>query len=320
MTRNIYPWGSNRPFNDYSSYFKKKFKNRVQKISIDAGFTCPNRDGTKAWGGCTYCNNDTFNPFYCEPSKSITQQLNEGVAFFEPKYKTQLYLAYFQAYSNTYGSIELLKKLYEEALSHPKVIGLIIGTRPDCVDDQILDYLQELSKKYFVVVEYGLESTLDRTLNLINRSHTHYESEEAILATAKRGIETGVHMIIGLPEETDDEIIEHAKVLSRLPVISLKLHQLQIVKNTVLAKQYKKNPESIRLFQPDEYIELIIRFLENLNPRIIIERFISESPLDLLIAPRWNGMKNFEIVAKIEKRMKELNTYQGKNFITQPIS
>jgi len=169
----IYPWGTNRPFNDYSSWFKKRFEQRVQKISIDAGFSCPNRDGTKAWGGCTYCNNDTFNPFYCEPSKSITEQLNEGIAFFEPKYKTQKYLAYFQAYSNTYGSLDLLKKLYKEALSHPKVVGLIIGTRPDCVDDAILDYLAELSKKYFVVVEYGIESTLDRTLELVNRQHTH---------------------------------------------------------------------------------------------------------------------------------------------------
>jgi radical SAM protein (TIGR01212 family) len=313
-TNKIYPWGTNRPFNDYSSWFKKKFDQRVQKISIDAGFTCPNRDGSKAWGGCTYCNNDTFNPFYCEPSKSVTQQLNEGIAFFEPKYKSQKYLAYFQAYSNTYGNIELLKKLYEEALSHPKVIGLIIGTRPDCVNDEILDYLQELSKKYFVVIEYGIESTLDRTLELVNRQHTHAESLKAIEETAARGIETGVHMIIGLPGETDEEIINHAKVLSKLPITSLKLHQLQIVKGTVLAKQYKKNPQSIRLFQPGEYIDLIVRFLENLNPDIIVERFISESPLDLLIAPKWNGLKNFEIVAKIEKQMKELNTRQGKYY------
>ncbi len=314
MSEKIYPWGTKRPFNDYSSWFKKRFEQRVQKISIDAGFTCPNRDGTKAWGGCTYCNNDTFNPFYCEPSKSITEQLNEGIAFFEPKYKTQKYLAYFQAYSNTYGSLELLKKLYEEALSHPKVIGLIIGTRPDCVNDEILNYLAALSKKYFVVVEYGLESTLDRTLDLINRAHSHQESVDAIIKTAERGIEVGVHMIIGLPEETDEEIIRHAQRLSKLPITSLKLHQLQIVKGTVLAKQYKKNPESLKLFQPGEYIDLVIRFLENLNPEIIVERFISESPLDLLIAPKWNGLKNFEIVAKIEKRMKELNTFQGKSY------
>ena len=309
---NIYPWGTNRPFNDYSSYFKKKFNERVQKISIDAGFSCPNRDGTKGRGGCTYCNNDTFNPFYCEPSKSVTQQLNEGVAFFEPKYKTQKYIAYFQAYSNTYGSLGLLKSLYEEALSHPKVVGLIVGTRPDCVDDEILDYLASLSKKYFIVVEYGIESTLDRTLELINRCHTHQESVDAIEKTVARKIETGVHMILGLPGESDEEIIAHAKVLSKLPITSLKLHQLQIVKGTVLAKQYAGNQESIRLFQADEYIDLVIKFLENLSPRIIIERFISESPKDLLIAPKWKGLKNFEIVAKIEKRMKEQNTYQGK--------
>lgn len=312
----IYPWGTHRPYNDYSSYFKHKFEQRVQKISIDAGFTCPNRDGTKAWGGCTYCNNDTFNPFYCEPSKSITQQLNEGISFFEAKYKTQKYLAYFQAYSNTYGSLDLLKKLYEEALSHPKVIGLIIGTRPDCVNDNLLEYLSELSKKYFVVIEYGIESTLDRTLELINRQHTHEESVNAILKTAHYGIETGVHMILGLPQESKEEIIHHAKIISQLPITSLKLHQLQIVKGTVLAKQYKKNPESIRLFQADEYIELVIKFLENLNPQIIVERFISESPPELLIAPHWNGLKNFEIVSKIEKQMRKLNTFQGKNYLS----
>ncbi|RLD67611.1 MAG: TIGR01212 family radical SAM protein [Bacteroidetes bacterium] len=314
MSEKIYPWGTKRPFNDYSSYFKKKFKERVQKISIDAGFTCPNRDGTKGKGGCTYCNNDTFNPFYCEPSKSVTQQLNEGVAFFEPKYKTQKYIAYFQAYSNTYGSLDLLKKLYNEALAHPKVIGLVIGTRPDCVNDEILDYLAELSRKYFVVVEYGIESTLDRTLELINRCHSHQESVDAILNTVARNIETGVHMIIGLPGESNEEIIAHATELSKLPIKSLKLHQLQIVKGTVLAKQYTENPQSIRLFQPDEFIDLIIIFLEYLNPNIIIERFISESPLELLIAPKWNGLKNFEIVAKIEKRMKEKDTFQGKYY------
>jgi len=314
MIQNIHPWNSNRPFNYYSTYFKKKFKERVQKISIDAGFSCPNRDGTKGRGGCTYCNNDTFNPFYCEPSKSVSQQLDEGVAFFEPKYKTQKYIAYFQAYSNTYGSLDLLKKLYKEALSHPKVIGLVIGTRPDCVDEKILDYLAELSKKYFVVVEYGLESTLNRTLELINRCHTHQESIDAILKTHERKIETGVHIIIGLPGESNEEIIAHAVKLSKLPITSLKLHQLQIVKGTVLSKQYNKNPKSFKLFNADEYIDLIIEFLENLNPDIIIERFISESPLDLLIAPKWNGLKNFEIVDKIEKRMKENDTYQGKYY------
>ncbi|OQY04301.1 MAG: TIGR01212 family radical SAM protein [Bacteroidetes bacterium 4572_117] len=316
MTNNQinYPWVGNRPFNDYSSYFKKKFTERVQKISIDAGFSCPNRDGTKGTGGCTYCNNATFNPFYCEPTKSVTQQINEGIAFFEPKYKTQQYLAYFQAFSNTYGDIKLLKKLYNEALNHPKVIGLVIGTRPDCVNNEILDYLADLSKKYFVVVEYGIESTLDRTLQLINRCHTHQESVDAILKTAERKIETGAHIIIGLPGESDEEIIEHAKILSRLPITSLKLHQLQIVKSTALAKQYADNPERIRLFQADEYIKLVIKFLEHLSPNIIIERFISESPSDLLIAPKWKRLKNFEIVSKIEKKMKENNTYQGKYY------
>jgi len=314
MEQKKYKWGHNRPFNDYSTYFKSIFSERVQKISIDAGFSCPNRDGTKAKGGCTYCNNDTFNPFYCEPSKSVTQQLNEGIAFFEPKYKTQQYLAYFQAFSNTHGSLDLLKKLYEEALSHKKVIGLVIGTRPDCVNNEILDYLAKLSQKYFIVVEYGIESTLDRTLNLINRCHTFQDSIDAINKTASRNIETGVHMILGLPNETEEEIINHAKTISKLPIKSLKLHQLQIIKNTVMAKQYKDNPNQFSLFTSESYIELVVKFLENLNPNIIIERFISESPKDLLIAPKWDRIKNFEIVSKIEKRLKELNTWQGRLF------
>ncbi|MBN1252230.1 MAG: TIGR01212 family radical SAM protein [Bacteroidales bacterium] len=314
MKKKKYKWGHNRPFNDYSTYFKKIFNERIQKISIDAGFSCPNRDGTKGVGGCSYCNNDTFNPFYCTPSKSVTQQLNEGIAFFEPKYKTQKYLAYFQAFSNTYGSLDLLKKLYEEALTHEKVIGLVIGTRPDCVNNEILDYIAELSEKYFIVVEYGIESTLNRTLNLINRCHTFEDSVFAINETVKRNIETGVHMILGLPEETDEEMINHAKIISELPIKSLKLHQLQIIKNTVMAKQFKQNPESFNLFSADSYIELIIKFIENLSPDIILERFISESPADLLIAPKWNGLKNFEIVSRIEKRLLELDTFQGKFF------
>jgi radical SAM protein (TIGR01212 family) len=309
-----YPWGHSKRYNDYSTYFKKRFSERVQKISIDAGFTCPNRDGTKGRGGCTYCNNDTFNPYYCTPSKSVPVQLNEGISFFAPKYKTQQYLCYFQAYSNTYDKFEHLKKMWAEALSHPGVIGMVVGTRPDCVDEQILDYLAELSKKYYIVLEYGIESTLDKTLELVNRCHTFQESVNAINQSAARGIETGAHMILGLPGESREELLQHAERISELPLTSIKLHHLQIIKKTIMAKQYAKNPEMFNLFSVDAYVDLVVDFLKILNPEIIVERFISESPLDLLIAPKWNGLKNFEVVHKIEKRLKETNSWQGMHY------
>jgi uncharacterized protein len=309
-----FPWGHTRRYNDYTSYFKSKFANRVQKIAVDAGFTCPNRDGTKGTGGCTYCNNDTFNPFYCQPAKSVAQQLDEGIAFFEPKYQTQQYLAYFQAYSNTYAGIDHLKKLWHEALAHPKVIGLVIGTRPDCVDDEILDYLAELSVRYYVALEFGIETTLDRTLELVNRGHSFAESVEALESAAQRGIETGIHMILGLPGESREEILGHAKIISGLPVKMLKLHHLQIIKGTELARQYSQMPENFELFTADEYVKLVVEFLKNLNPAIIVERFISEAPPELLIAPRWGRLKNFEIVHRIESMLLQTNSWQGMNF------
>jgi len=315
-----YPWGHSKRYNDYSTYFKSKFSERVQKISIDAGFSCPNRDGTKGRGGCTYCNNDTFNPYYCTPSKSVTVQLDEGISFFAPKYKTQQYLCYFQAYSNTYEKFEHLKKMWSEALSHQGVIGMVVGTRPDCVDEQILDYLAELSKKYYIVLEFGIESTIDRTLELVNRCHTFQESVDAIKQSAERGIETGAHMILGLPGESREELLQHATTISALQLKSIKLHHLQIIKKTMMAKQYAKNPEMFDLFGVDDYVDLVVDFLKLLNPQIIVERFISESPLDLLIAPKWNGLKNFEVVHRIEKRLKETDSWQGMHYKNAKLS
>ena len=301
-------------YNNYNKYFKQQFNGRVQKISIDAGFTCPNRDGTKASGGCTYCYNKSFNPFYCSPEKSVIQQLNEGISFFEKKYKTQKYLAYFQAYTNTYDNLENLNKLYTEALSHEKVIGLVIATRPDTIDKEKLKYIKSLSEKHFVVIEYGVESTLDKTLEFINRGHTHQETINALELTKKYNLRTGIHIILGLPNETREEILSQAAELSKLPFQTLKLHQLQILKGTKMAKQFAENPEIFNVYTADEYIDLVIDFLELLSPKIMIERFISESPRDMIISPNWNGLKNFEIVTKIEKRMKARNTFQGKLF------
>lgn len=300
---------------DYSSFIKSTFGERVQKISLDIGFSCPNRDGSKGYGGCTYCNNNTFNPDYCEPSKSIKQQLEEGISFFSKKYKTQKYLAYFQAYTNTYSDLDSLKKMYEEALNIEGVIGLAIGTRPDCISEEIIDYLSFLSKKYFISLEFGVESTLNRTLEKVNRCHTFEETKKTFENCKNKGFHLGAHLIIGLPEESKEELLNHAIEISKLPIHTLKLHHLQIVKNSIMAVQYKRNPKKFDLFSSEEYIEFVSEFIGLLRPDIIIERFISETPQDLLIAPKWNNLKNFEIVAKIDKKLIEKNTWQGKFYI-----
>lgn len=295
----------------HNQVLKLKFNERVQKISVNAGFTCPNRDGKKGIGGCTYCNNQTFIPEYCKPAKTISQQIAEGIDFFKHKYQSQWYLAYFQSYTNTYDSIEKLIAIYEEALTHPRVAGLVVGTRPDCVNDELLDYFQQLSRKYYVMIEYGIESTNDDTLEFINRGHDFACAEKAISATAERGIYTAAHLILGLPKESRQTILSHADKVSKLPLTALKLHQLQLVKGTVMATQFAANPEWFHLYTADEYVDLAIDFLERLNPEIAIERFVSQSPYYLLIAPDW-GLKNFEFTTKILKRLNERNAWQGR--------
>lgn len=297
---------------DYTTFIKMTFGERVQKISLDVGSSCPNRDGLKGFGGCTYCNNDTFNPNYCQPEKTITQQLTEGLSFFGSKYKAQQYLAYFQAYSNTYGEFLTLKKMYEEALSLPQVIGLVIGTRPDCISDELIDFLSFLSKTYFISLEFGIESTLNRTLKRVNRCHTFEETQEAYDRCKDKGFKLGAHLILGLPGESKSELLNHAKEVSKLPINTLKIHHLQVVKNSIMAFQYKRNPEQFNLFSVEDYTDLITDFIAYVRPDIIIERFIAEAPKDLLIAPNWGGLKNFEVVAKIDKKLIEKNLWQGK--------
>ncbi len=235
-------FNNNKRYNDYSSFIKQRFSERVQKISLDTGFTCPNRDGTKGLGGCTYCNNNSFNPDYCKPDKSISQQLDEGIAIFSKKYKTQRYLAYFQAYTNTYADIDLVKQLYNEAVNHPQVVGLVIGTRPDCINDDLIDFLSDLSKTHYISLEFGIESTLERTLKMVNRCHTYKETVEAYELVKNKGLHLGAHLIIGLPGESKDDILNHAVEISKLPINSLKLHHLQVVKHTMMAKQFKEQP------------------------------------------------------------------------------
>ncbi len=311
MSDQQFPWGHNRRYNDFPGYFKNKFQGRVQKVSVDAGFTCPNRDGTKALNGCSYCNNTTFKPDYCRLEKSISEQVQQGIDFFAKKYKSMRFLAYFQAYTNTYAPVELLKERYEEALQNPKVVGLVIGTRPDCLDGEVLDYLEKISKDFYVMVEFGVESVKNETLQRINRGHLYEHSIQAIEETAQRGIHNCAHLILGLPGEDRSDFLIQAKEISKLPVENLKLHQLQIHKGTKMASDYEKQPGEFHLFSADEYLELVVDYLEHLNPSIIVERFVSQAPPNMLIAPKW-GLKNFEFVAKLEKLLEKRQTWQGR--------
>lgn len=292
---------NNQLYIDYGSWIRQQFPFRVQKIAVDAGFTCPNRDGLVGTGGCTFCNNQTFNPSYCDHKKSVSQQLEEGKQFFARKYPDMKYLAYFQAFSNTYAPLPHLRQLYEEALAVEDVVGLVIGTRPDCLPDSLLDYLEELNQRTFLIVEIGIESANNQTLQRINRGHTFECSRDAIERTHARGILTCGHVILGLPSEDREEILRQAPIISSLPLDILKLHQLQIIRGTKLADEYIEHP--FHLFTPDEYIDLIINYLQQIRKDLVLERFVSQSPPELLIAPHW-GLKNYEFTNLLNKRMR----------------
>ncbi len=298
-------------YTEFSVFLKRYFDVKVQKISVNAGFTCPNRDGSIGRGGCTYCNNRTFNPEYCDTGKSIAQQLEEGRRFFSGKYPKMRYLAYFQAYTNTFGAMEVLKQRYEEALAVEGVVGLVIGTRPDCVSDELLDYFAKLRRRTFVLLEYGVETTNDETLRRINRGHDFSCSAEAIRRTALRGIPVGAHMILGLPGEGREQVLKQAEELSNLPLDTLKLHQLQLIRGTQMTREFFEKPEDFHIFTPEEYADLVVDYLERLNEGIAVERFTSQSPKELLVAPDWK-MKNYEFVELVRRRLRERATWQGR--------
>lgn len=294
-------------YNDFGHWIRRQFPFRVQKISVDAGFSCPNRDGRLGTGGCIYCDNETFSPAYCNRRKSVTEQLEDGKMFFASKYPDMKYLAYFQAFTNTYASLYKLKALYEEALGVENVVGIVIGTRPDCVSPDLLDYLQELSNRSFVLVEYGIESTNDETLSFINRGHDFECSRKAVEETKKKGILTGGHIILGLPGEDEQESFRQAGIISSLPLDILKVHQLQVIRGTRLARLYEEKP--FHLYSVDEYIHLVAGYIQRLRPTMVLERFVSQSPKNLLLAPKW-GLKNYEFTNL-------LNNYLLRNNITQ---
>ena len=310
-----YPWGDNRRFNSYSNYFTKQFGGRVQKISIDAGFGCPNRDGKLSTGGCTFCSNAAFNPSYCKPEKSIKQQIEEGIEFHQKRYRrASKYLAYFQPFSNTYKPLEKLKGIYQQALEMPEIAGIVIGTRPDLVDEQILQYLNKIQQTHYVMLEYGVESVYDETLKRVNRGHNFATAERAIRLTAQYGIPCGAHFIFGLPGETKAMMLDAADIISRLPLTTVKFHQLQIFKGTTMAEEYLEYPEHFHLFDLEEYIEFVIDFAERLSPKIVIERFAGEVPPRYLVSEPWMKLRYDEVLARIEKRMEERETWQGRYY------
>ncbi len=300
-------------YHAFVDWLRARYGGRLQKIVIDAGFTCPNRDGSLSTGGCTYCDNAAFHPAYSTPQKSIAQQIDEGIEFHRGRYRgTSRYLAYFQPYSNTYAPLEKLKRLYEEALSHPAVEGIVVGTRPDCVDDAKLDYLAELARKHIVLLEFGIESCYDRTLARINRGHTFAQAEAAVRAASERGLTVGAHFILGLPGESREEMLAAADKINALPLTSVKFHQLQLIKGTRMAAEYAAHPEAFVTFALDEYLDFFIDLLERLRPDLCIERFAGEVPPRFVERTPWGLIRNAELLRLLEARLEERDTRQGR--------
>ena len=307
------PWGDNRPYNSYAAHFRRLMGGRVQKLSVDAGFTCPNRDGTISTGGCTFCNNAAFTPSYCLPEKSITQQIDEGIEFHRRRYrKAERYLVYFQAYSNTHAPIDLLRSRYEEALSHPEVCGIVVGTRPDCIDDEKLNYLSHLAENHYIAIEYGIESVYDTTLAKINRGHDFAAAERAVRMTAERGLNCGGHFILGFPDESDEMILSAIEKINSLPLTTVKFHQLQIMRDTPLAAEYDASPERFRRWSIEEYIDLMCEIFRRLRPDLVVERFAGEAPPRFHHTSGWGLVRNEQLWAMLERRLIDKGFYQGE--------
>ena len=339
----MFGFSEGKRYNSFVGYYRRRYGERLQKLVLDAGFSCPNRDGTVGRGGCTYCDNAAFHPGYSTPGKPLLTQIDEGITFQKVRYpRARHYLAYFQAYSNTYGPLDRLKALYEEVLSHPEVVGIVIGTRPDCVDEVKLDYLADLAagrvlpgwQRFLrkvpgptvqapvpdtltapiVVVEYGIESCHDSTLRHIDRGHNFECARKAVEMTAERGIDTGAHFILGLPGETREMLLDQCGLISSLPLRSVKFHQLQIVKGTAMEKEYASDPSAFYRPGLDEYLDFVIDILERLRPDLYIERVAGEVPPRFVNDTPWGLVCNFEILRMLGRRMEERGARQGRLF------
>ena len=331
MSYEKYGFPDGKRYNSFVGYFKRKYGERLQKIVLDAGFTCPNRDGKVGRGGCTYCDNAAFHPSYSTAGKSLHQQLDEGIEFHKVRYRTtEHYLAYFQSFSNTYAPLERLKSLYEEALQHPDVVGIVIGTRPDCVDEQKLDYLAELSRGNIlkdwrrtlsdaqertapiIIIEYGIESCYDTTLERINRGHDFETARRAVHMTADRGLDVGVHFILGLPGETRQMMLDSCDLINALPIRSVKFHQLQIVKGTRMEAEYAECPQDFERFSLDDYLDFFVDMLERLRPDLFIERFVGEVPPRFVNETPWGLVRNVELLRMLDQVLERRSTWQGR--------
>ena len=324
----VFPDG--KRYNSFAGYYRLRYGERLQKLVVDAGFTCPNRDGTVGRGGCTYCDNAAFHPGYSTPSMPIPQQLDEGIGFHKVRYRNAgHYLAYFQSFSNTYAPIPVLRERYFKALEHPDVAGIVIGTRPDCVDAAKLDFLASLSSGRalpgwhrslagceltapIVVVEYGIESCYDKTLETINRGHDFACAESAVRATAERGLDVGAHFILGLPDESREMLLEQCSVINELPLVSVKFHQLQYVKGTAMEALHDAHPERFLDLDLPSYLDFAIDILERLRPDLYIERIAGEVPPRFVRTARWGLVRNFEVLRMLDARLTERDTWQGR--------
>lgn len=311
----MYPWGDERRYNSYSGYFRRLFGARVQKLSVNAGFSCPNRDGTLSTGGCAFCNNSAFSPSYCIPEKSVRQQLEEGIDFHRRRYRTaDRYLAYFQSFSNTHAPLDELQAVFSQALELPQIAGIIVGTRPDCIDERKLDYFARLTETHFVAIEYGIESCYDATLKAVNRGHDFAAARRAVGMTAARGIHTGAHFILGLPGETREMMLAQADAINALPLDTVKFHQLQLFCDTPMAADYAVHPERYGFFGMEEYIDFFIDLLERLRPDLVVERFAGEAPPRFHAGPSWGLIRNEQLWSLLERRLAARDSWQGKAY------
>ena len=311
-----YPWGDDRRYNSYSGYFRRLFGFRVQKLSVHAGFTCPNRDGTLSSGGCTFCDNAAFSPSYCTPDKSVRRQLEEGIEFHRRRYRSaERYLAYFQSFSNTYAPLERLREVFSQAFELPEVAGIVVGTRPDCIDGPKLDYFARLAETRYVAIEYGIESCYDATLRSVNRGHDFACARRAVERTAARGLPVGAHFILGFPGETDEQLVGQTERINALPLTTVKFHQLQVFRGTPMAAEYDADPARFRFWEIGEYLDLIVEILRRLRPDLVVERFASEAPPRYHYGRNWGLVRNEQLWAMLEKRLEERNAYQGEIFI-----
>lgn len=315
-------------YNTFVGYYKRVYGERLQKLVIDAGFTCPNRDGTVGYGGCSFCDNAAFHPSYSTAGKSIAAQIDEGIEFHQVRYRnTRHYLAYFQSYSNTYAPLPRLKELYLEALSHPHIVGIVIGTRPDCIDEEKLDWLAELKAGMalpdwrrdgfgspVVKVEYGIESCYDATLLRVGRGHDVAAAERAVKLSAERGLDPGAHFILGLPGESRSMLVDQCSFISSLPLHSVKFHQLQLVKGTRIEKEYAAVPDDFLRLDLPEYLDLVVDILECLRPDLYIERVAGEVPPRFVNETQWGLIRNFQILHLLDDCLSGRDTWQGRLF------